>query len=59
LGTTPVFSSYRKSEGHVFFFCALKRRYIDQDALALVTATRPVVVELALRLAGDPGFRFD
>ncbi|OLB32480.1 MAG: hypothetical protein DMG41_16105 [Acidobacteria bacterium] len=24
-----------------FFFCSLKRRYLDQDALALVAATRP------------------
>ena len=60
MGTTPVFNSYRKaSEGHAFFFCAPKRRYLDHDTLPLVTATRPVVVELALRLAGDLGFRFD
>src|SRR5881392_3880199 len=29
------------SIGLAFFFCSLKRRYLDQDALALVAATRP------------------
>jgi len=29
------------SIGLAFFFCALKRRYLDQDTLAFVTATGP------------------
>jgi hypothetical protein len=29
------------SIGLTFFFCALKRRYLDQDTLAFVAATRP------------------
>jgi|SRR6516162_2030139 len=41
-----VIRAIRSRSGLAFFFCALKRRYRDQDTLTLVTATRPLSLSL-------------
>ena len=50
LGNSPriawVIRATRSRSGWAFFFCSLKRRYLDQDTLTLVTATRPLSLSL-------------